>query len=88
VIRETIERVGCEDEKALRKAISEAYPFGQRKHWPYKVWLSEVAYQVPRAMNWHRLGPEGQKAALGVADRFMKAEEEAMLGPLFRDGSE
>ena len=29
-------------EKELRKKISEAYPFGERKYWPYKVWLSEV----------------------------------------------
>ena len=22
-----------------RKAISDAYPFGERAHWPYKAWL-------------------------------------------------
>jgi hypothetical protein len=26
----------------LRKRLSAAYPFGERKYWPYKVWLSEV----------------------------------------------
>jgi len=84
VIQEVIDRVGCEDEKALRRAISAAYPFGPRAHWPYKVWLSEVKRLVPKAMAWHKLGPEGQKAALGMMKRFMLAEEEAILGPLFR----
>lgn len=30
------------DLKTLRKRISEAYPFGQRKYWPYKCWCREV----------------------------------------------
>jgi len=84
VIQETIDRVGCEDEKALRRAISKAYPFGERRMWPYKVWLSQVKRMVPKAMDWHRLGPEGQKTALDAMKRFMLAEEEALLGPLFR----
>lgn len=42
----TIERVIRENQgadlKTLRKRISEAYPFGQRKYWPYKCWCREV----------------------------------------------
>lgn len=30
------------DEKAKRKAISAAYPFGERALYPYKIWLEEV----------------------------------------------
>jgi hypothetical protein len=30
------------DEKAKRKAISAAYPFGQRKHYSYLIWRQEV----------------------------------------------
>lgn len=26
----------------LRKRLSAAYPFGERKYWPYKVWCEEV----------------------------------------------
>ncbi len=26
----------------IKKLISAAYPFGERKYWPYKVWLDEV----------------------------------------------
>lgn len=32
----------------LRKALRAAYPFGERKHWPYKVWLAEIQRQVGR----------------------------------------
>lgn len=35
-----------EDEGAIRAALREAYPFGERRMWPYKVWCSEVNYQL------------------------------------------
>ena len=34
-----------QDEKAIRKALFEAYPFGERKYHPYKIWLSEIKVQ-------------------------------------------
>ena len=46
IITEVIERVGKDDMKALRKALREAYPFGAREYWPYKVWCSEVRIQL------------------------------------------
>ncbi len=48
VICEVIERVGRNDEKALRAALREAYPFGVRKYFPYKVWLDEIKVQLNR----------------------------------------
>ena len=33
-------------EQALRKALHQAYPFGERKMYPYKVWLSEIQFQL------------------------------------------
>lgn len=39
------------DEAALRQKIRDAYPFGEREHWPYKVWLSEVKYQLTHLAN-------------------------------------
>jgi hypothetical protein len=48
VICEVIERVGRNDEKALRAALREAYPFGMRKYHPYKVWLDEIKVQLNR----------------------------------------
>lgn len=41
-------------DKAVRKALFEAYPFGERKHHPYKIWLDEVKYQLKGSTNhWH-----------------------------------
>lgn len=31
-----------DDTKAMRKAINEYYPFGERRRYPYKVWLEEL----------------------------------------------
>lgn len=39
------------DAKQIRKAVREAYPFGPRKYWPYKVWLARVRrWKLARAM--------------------------------------
>jgi hypothetical protein len=42
IIAEVIARVGREDERALRKALFDAYPFGERRMHPYKIWCDEV----------------------------------------------
>ena len=34
------------DEATRKRALREAYPFGERRHWPYKVWLSEIKRQL------------------------------------------
>lgn len=49
IIAEVIDEVGTEDMKKLRKALREAYPYGERKYWPYKVWCDEVNRQLKRA---------------------------------------
>ncbi len=45
IIAKVIARVGRDDVKALRRALREAYPFGERRYWPYKVWCDEVRRQ-------------------------------------------
>ena len=37
--------------KERRKALREAYPFGERKVHPYKIWLDEIAKQEGRKPN-------------------------------------
>ncbi len=44
------------DEKAIRKALYNAYPFGGRKMYPYKVWLSEIAVQLGKRRTYWHLG--------------------------------
>jgi hypothetical protein len=34
------------DEQQVHKALSDAYPFGERKYHPYKIWLDEIAVQM------------------------------------------
>lgn len=34
-----------QDEKAIRKALSDAYPFGPKQYHPYKIWLNEIKFQ-------------------------------------------
>ena len=41
--------------KELCKKISEAYPFGERKYHPYKIWLSEVKRATKREGKFIRL---------------------------------
>lgn len=50
IISDVIRRVGREDKKSLRNALREAYPFGERSMYPYKVWRDEVRRQVGKNM--------------------------------------
>lgn len=36
------------DGVGLPAALREAYPFGERKYHPYKIWLDEIARQLGR----------------------------------------
>lgn len=45
IIANVIATVGLDDVKALRRALRDAYPFGERRYWPYKVWCDEVKKQ-------------------------------------------
>ena len=54
IIAATIKEYQGKDTKALRKALYEAYPFGERKMYPYKVWLSEIQFQLGKSKRlWH-----------------------------------
>ena len=43
-----ITKMQAEDTPERRKALREAYPAGERKYHPYKVWLDEIARQTGR----------------------------------------
>lgn len=32
-------------DKEIRKALQSAYPYGERKYHPYKIWLDEIKVQ-------------------------------------------
>lgn len=54
IIAEVIQRVGTEDPSALRKALLEAYPYGQRSLHPYKIWRDEIRRQLNPSAHTHR----------------------------------
>ncbi len=45
IIRQVLRETKGQDEKAIRRALRDAYPFGERAMFPYKAWLSEVREQ-------------------------------------------
>lgn len=45
VISEVIAANADKGEKAVSVALFAAYPFGERKFYPYKVWLDEIRRQ-------------------------------------------
>lgn len=57
IIARVIAEAGTADEKALRKALREAYPFGPYEYHPLKIWRDEIAFQLgkkkpaPKASN-------------------------------------
>jgi hypothetical protein len=45
IIHKVLAKYKAASEKEIRKALREAYPFGEREYWPYKVWLDEIRRQ-------------------------------------------
>ena len=45
IITEVLKETEGKQEKEIRKALKDAYPFGQRAMHPYKVWLDEIKRQ-------------------------------------------
>lgn len=59
----------------LKKLLREAYPWGPRKYWPYKVWCSEVRAMLTQV---ERL--RAHKQQLTILDKSSLTEL-----PLFKD---
>lgn len=45
IIAKALADTAGQDEKAIKQALFDAYPFGERSMHPYKVWLSEIKRQ-------------------------------------------
>lgn len=45
IIRKVIKDNPGLSDKELKKLISSNYPFGERSHHPYKIWLNEIKRQ-------------------------------------------
>lgn len=45
IIQQVLRETEGQPEKVIRKALVDAYPFGERSMHPYKAWCSEVRRQ-------------------------------------------
>ncbi len=45
-------------------ALHDAYPFGERKYHPYKIWLDEIARQERRKPKLGTFGPKAKERAV------------------------
>lgn len=68
VIARVVAEVGTDDQKALKKALFEAYPFGERKYHPYKIWCEERAKVLKPAPD--NFAPMSVAEARRIADGF------------------
>lgn len=75
IIAGVIARVGTADPKLLSRELSRAYPFGERKHHPYKIWLDEIKRQLRKGRHKDLQGRPLSRAALSN-DRFELFSEE------------
>ena len=51
IIRDVLARTAGQPEKAIKRALVDAYPFGPREHHPYKIWLDEIRRQRGKRPN-------------------------------------
>ncbi|MCU9527605.1 hypothetical protein [Pseudomonas mosselii] len=64
IVAKIIRTVGRGDMKALRKALTDAYPWGARKYAPYKAWRGEVRRQLGHPLNTPRHDPANPQVDL------------------------
>lgn len=48
IIRQVLKDTEGKTEKEIKKALREAYPWGQRAMHPYKIWCDEIKVHVER----------------------------------------
>lgn len=60
IIAQVLKETKGQPDKEIRKALRDAYPFGERKYWPYKVWCDEVKLQLGLKKHKQFIQPENQ----------------------------
>ncbi len=45
IIRDVLTSTAGKSEQAISQALFDAYPFGMRQYYPYKIWLDEIKRQ-------------------------------------------
>ena len=57
IIKQVLQDTKGQDEKVIRAALKDAYPFGERQYHPYKIWLDEIKVQRGKRKFGHRPKP-------------------------------
>ena len=57
IIANIISTVGRDDPQALRRALREAYPWGERRMHPYRIWCNEIRRQLQEQTQRPRRAP-------------------------------
>ena len=70
IIRQVLHDTKGQDEKVIRQALRDAYPFGERAMHPYKIWLDEI--RVQRGLK--------KKKSNKSNDIFLDPRQEEMFG--------
>lgn len=71
VISDVIRKNPGMEQKELRKLISAAYPFGERKYHPYKIWCDEVNRQLGPQAQAEMSVSEAQSLTFELCDAYM-----------------
>jgi hypothetical protein len=45
IIQQVLRETRGQSEKEIRKALKDAYPWGERNYHPYKIWCDEIRVQ-------------------------------------------
>lgn len=61
------------DQKQIKKALKEAYPYGERARHPYKIWCSEVNRQMGKKVSNLKPQPSNQ---IDLFDLIQEVEKE------------
>lgn len=75
----------AKQEKDLRQVIRQAYPFGERRGWPYNAWLkARIAFEVSRRLPSAETPSRAEEAPRAIWDeRRLPVAECGPLGGLF-----
>lgn len=70
------------DEKTIKAALREAYPYGEREHHPYQIWLDEIAVQRGKKLPPDKRGPamKAKLAAVRADETVMNLFDEVANG--------
>lgn len=60
IIAKVLAENRLKSEKEIKKALYDAYPYGERKYHPYKIWLDEIKIQTGKKISKREIPNENQ----------------------------